>query len=71
MPPLNWRGTAIFAMLKPMDAAGRKALAPEFDWEGMLKTAGYDGFPTVYMTQSTALTALASISARTLSMLGG
>lgn len=53
------------AMLLPMDAAQRKTLAPEFDWEGMLKTAGYTGFPIVYMTQSTALTGLGKLYAET------
>ena len=53
------------AMLKPMDAAQRKALAPEFDWEAMLKTAGYSNVPIVFMTQSTALTALGKIFAET------
>jgi hypothetical protein len=27
-------------MFKPMDRAGMKALAPQFDWDLMLKTAG-------------------------------
>jgi putative endopeptidase len=51
----------LLAMLKPMDAAGRKALAPDFDWDVLLKTAGYGGLPIVYMTNSTALTALGKI----------
>ena len=53
------------ALLKPMDAAQRKALAPEFDWDLQLKTAGYDGFPIVIMSQSTALTGLGKIFAAT------
>lgn len=53
------------AMLKPMDAAARKALAPEFDWEAMLKTAGYQRFPIVIMGTSTALTGLGKIYAAT------
>src|SRR5699024_210211 len=53
------------AMLEPMDAAQRKALAPEFEWEAMLKTAGYGGVPVVFMTQSTALTALGKVFAET------
>ena len=55
----------LMEMFKPMDAAQRKALAPEFDWEGMFKTAGYGGYPTVIMSQSTALTALGKIFAET------
>ncbi len=53
------------AMFKPMDAAGRKTLAPEFDWEGMFATAGYADHPIVYMTTSTALTELGKIYAAT------
>ena len=52
-------------MFKPMDAAGRAKLAPEFDWPLMLKTAGYDRFPTVIMATSTALTELGKIYAAT------
>ncbi len=52
-------------LLKPMDAAQRKALAPEFDWDLQLKTAGYEGFPIVIMTQSSALTGLGKIFAAT------
>lgn len=53
------------AMLKPMDAAGRKALAPEFDWASMLNTAGYGAFPVVIMGNSTALTGLGKVFAAT------
>ncbi len=53
------------ALLKPMDAAQRKALAPQFDWDLMLRTAGYDGYPIVIMAQSTALTDLGKIFAAT------
>lgn len=53
------------AMLKPMDAAGRKALAPEFDWASMLNTAGYGAFPVVIMGNSTALTGLGKLFAAT------
>ncbi|HEX8553812.1 MAG TPA: M13 family metallopeptidase, partial [Sphingomonas sp.] len=53
------------AMLKPMDAAGRKALAPEFDWDSMLNTAGYSRFPIVIMATSTALTELGKLYAAT------
>jgi putative endopeptidase len=49
-------------MLKPMDAAGRKALAPEFAWPPLLSTAGYGDFPIVYMTNATALTELGKLS---------
>ncbi|HEU0045913.1 M13 family metallopeptidase [Sphingomonas sp.] len=55
----------LMAMLKPMDAAGRAKLAPEFDWPLMLKTAGYDRFPVVIMATSTALTELGKIYAAT------
>lgn len=63
--PVQQRDLA--AMLKPMNAEQRKALAPEFDWELMLNTAGYGGgrFPIVAMTTSTALTALGKIFAAT------
>lgn len=53
------------AMLKPMDAAGRKALAPDFDWPLMLQTAGYGRYPVVIMGNSTALTDLGKIFAAT------
>jgi putative endopeptidase len=53
------------AMLKPMDAAQRRALAPEFDWPLMLRTAGYERFPVVIMGTSTALTALGKLYAAT------
>ncbi len=52
-------------MLVPMDAAQRKALAPEFDWEGMLKASGYGAYPVVIMSQSTALTGLGKLFAAT------
>jgi endothelin-converting enzyme/putative endopeptidase len=55
----------LLAMLKPMDAAGRAALAPQFDWPLMLRTAGYDRFPTVIMATSTALTELGKLYAAT------
>ena len=53
------------AMIKPMNAAQRTALAPEFDWPLMLRTAGYQQFPTVIMGTSTALTALGKLYAAT------
>ena len=53
------------AMIKPMDAAQRKALAPQFDWDLMQKTAGYGAFPVVIMGNSTALTGLGKIFAAT------
>ena len=49
------------AMIKPMDAAQRKVLAPDFDWELMKRTAGYADTPIVIMGNSTALTALGKI----------
>ena len=55
----------LMAMLKPMDAAGRQRLAPEFDWPLMLTTAGYGGFESVIMSTSTALTELGKIYAAT------
>ena len=47
----------LMEMFRPMDRAGMKKLAPEFDWDLMLKTAGLDSIPTVIMATSTALTA--------------
>ncbi|WEJ98096.1 MAG: M13 family metallopeptidase [Candidatus Sphingomonas phytovorans] len=44
------------AIYNPMDRAQMKALAPQFDWDAMLATAGLKGFPTVIMTQTTAIT---------------
>ena len=55
----------LLAMLKPMDAAGRAKLAPEFNWPLMLRTAGYERFPTIIMATSTALTELGKIYAAT------
>ena len=52
-------------MFVPMTAAQRQALAPEFDWPLLLRTAGYERFPTVFMTTSTALTELGKIYAAT------
>jgi endothelin-converting enzyme/putative endopeptidase len=53
------------AMFKPMDAAARQRLAPEFDWPLLLKTSGYGAFPVVIMSNSTALTGLGKIFAAT------
>jgi putative endopeptidase len=53
------------SMLKPMDAAGRQALAPGFNWPLLLSTAGYGQASTVYMKQSTALTGLGQLFATT------
>lgn len=53
------------AMIKPMDAAQRKALAPDFDWNLLLNTAGYGEFPIVVMMNSTALTGLGKVFAET------
>lgn len=61
--PVQQRDLA--AMLKPMDAAGRAKLAPEFDWPLMLKTAGYDRFPVIIMATDTALTELGKLYAAT------
>jgi endothelin-converting enzyme/putative endopeptidase len=47
----------LIEMFKPMNRAGMKALAPQFDWDLMLKTAGLDSIPTVIMATSTAITA--------------
>ncbi|WP_419808917.1 M13 family metallopeptidase [Sphingomonas sp.] len=57
----------LMAMLKPMDAAGRQRLAPEFDWASMLTTAGYGsiGSGPIIMGTSTALTELGKIYAAT------
>ena len=52
-------------MFVPMTAAQRQALAPQFDWPLLLRTAGYERFPTVFMTTSTALTELGKIYAAT------
>lgn len=49
------------AMLKPMDAAQRRALAPEFDWEGMLRTAGYGTRGKIIVSTDTALAALGKL----------
>ena len=48
-------------MFKPMTAAQRQALAPDFDWPLLLRTAGYERFPTVIMATSTALTEIGKI----------
>ncbi|MEG3123721.1 M13 family metallopeptidase [Sphingomonas sp. GB1N7] len=53
------------ALLKPMNGEQRKALAPQFDWDLQLKTAGYEGYPIVIMAQSTALTEIGKIFAAT------
>ena len=68
MAKVHWspvQSRDLLAMIKPMDAAGRAKLAPEFDWPLMLKTAGYERFPTVIMANSTALTELGKIFAAT------
>jgi putative endopeptidase len=51
----------LVAMLKPMTAEQRKALAPDFDWPLLLNTAGYGAYPIVIMSNSTALTELGKI----------
>lgn len=40
----------------PQTAAGLKAKAPDWDWDLLLKTAGYDGAPIILMTTNTAVT---------------
>ena len=47
----------LMEMYRPMDRAGMKKLAPEVDWDLMLKTAGLADIPIVIMATSTALTA--------------
>ena len=61
--PVQMRDLA--AMIKPMDAAQRKALAPEFDYAAMLRTAGYGEPGTVVMGTSTAQTELGKLFAAT------
>lgn len=68
MAKVHWspvQSRDLAAMIKPMDAAQRKALAPEFDWELMKTTLGYGQTPIVIMGNSTALTALGKIYAAT------
>ena len=55
----------LIEMFKPTTAAQRQALAPDFDWSLMLRTAGYERFPTVIMATSTALTEIGKIYAAT------
>jgi endothelin-converting enzyme/putative endopeptidase len=49
----------------PETLAGLAAKAPDWDWAGMLKTAGLDSSPTVLMTQNTALAKTGKIFAAT------
>ncbi|HEU0095943.1 MAG TPA: M13 family metallopeptidase [Rhizomicrobium sp.] len=51
----------IAALNDPETLEGLKKKAPEFDWALLLKTAGFDGTPTVLMTQNTALAAMGKI----------
>ncbi len=52
------RSRDIKAIYNPMNRAQMKALAPQFDWELMMKTSGLAQIPTVIMTQTTAITAI-------------
>ncbi|TCP36016.1 M13 family metallopeptidase [Sphingomonas sp. BK235] len=52
-------------MLKPMTVAQRRALAPQFDFAAMERTAGYGDQPVLIMSTDTALTALGTIFAAT------
>jgi endothelin-converting enzyme/putative endopeptidase len=45
------------AIYNPMDRAQMKALAPQFDWELIMKTSGLAQIPTVIMAQTTAIAA--------------
>jgi endothelin-converting enzyme/putative endopeptidase len=52
------RSRDIKAIYNPMDRAQMKTLAPQFDWEMMMKVAGLEQIPTVIMAQTTAITAI-------------
>lgn len=61
MAKVHWspeQNRNIPALYKPMDRAGMAKLAPEFDWSGMMKTAGVEAMPKMIMGNDTALTAL-------------
>jgi putative endopeptidase len=51
------RSRDIKAIYNPMNRAQMEELAPEFDWELMMKTAGLAQIPTVIMAQKSAITA--------------
>lgn len=51
------RSRDIKAIYNPMNRAQMETLAPEFDWELMMKTSGLAQIPTVIMAQTTAIAA--------------
>jgi putative endopeptidase len=51
----------IMKLYHPADRAEMKKVAPEFDWELMLRTRGLDSIPSVIMANDTALTATGKI----------
>ncbi len=51
------RSRDIKAIYNPMNRAQMETLAPQFDWELMMKTAGLAQIPTVIMAETTAITA--------------
>lgn len=55
----------IAALNKPMNLAQMEALAPEFDWALMLRTAKLDRMPTVIMAGDTAIQAMGKLVAAT------
>ena len=55
------RSRDIKAIYNPMDRAGMTKLAPQFDWELMMNTAGLAQIPSVIMTQTTAITAMGKL----------
>ncbi|HEU4962217.1 MAG TPA: M13 family metallopeptidase [Sphingomonas sp.] len=46
------------AIYNPMDRAKMTALAPEFDWAGMMQTRGLSKVPSVIVMQTTAIAAM-------------
>ncbi|PAX08295.1 M13 family metallopeptidase [Sphingomonas lenta] len=61
--PAKMRDVA--ALNKPMTPAQMEALAPEFDWGLMLRTAKLDRMPTVIMAGDTAIQAMGKLFAAT------
>jgi endothelin-converting enzyme/putative endopeptidase len=59
------RSREIKDIYNPMDEAKMKALAPEFDWHGMLKQAGLDKAPTVIVMQPSAFQGAGKLIAST------
>ena len=49
------------ALYHPADRAEMKKVAPEFDWELMLRTSGLDSMPSVIMANDTALTGIGKL----------